>query len=172
MTNFMRIGITALAWFLFAHASAGQDSDHRIARAFAESYEPAEQFAQLKDVPCEVVIAFKRLGECDRRASERYLSLIFVKVYRAHLLCCNQSYELRTYENHRTGIDSITDPLLYEFNGITKTFDPHAPIEMISSAIPYTWIKTHGYLRDDPAIKKELAIIKRKEAAIRRGETW
>ncbi len=146
-----------------------QGSALQVAKTFAENYEPEQEgVARLRNVPAHVVEAFKDLKESDRSACEKYLALIFIKIYRAHLACCNQSYELRT--RFSLSIDKDADPLLFEFNSITKTYDAGRPIEFISSDMAYDWIKAHAYLRNDPVIKKEVTIIKKKEAAIRQGK--
>ena len=147
----------------------GQVTDLMVVKAFAENYAPdRESPAQLENVPAEVVLAFEKLRKSDPSSCEKYLALVFVKLYRSHLECCNQSYELRT--KPLGGIDKAADPLLFEFNSLTKMLDSSKPIEFISSGRPYNWVKERAYLLNDPSIKKEVAIIKLKQDAIRKGK--
>lgn len=143
-----------------------QGTNLQVAKSFAENYEPQKEGV---DVPAHVVEAFTHLKTEDLSACEKYLALIFIKLYRAHLECCNQSYDLRLKFSLR--IDRVVDPLLFEFNSITKMYDMDKPIEFISSAMAYDWVKAHTYLRNDPAIKKEFAIIKRRKTEIRQGKS-
>lgn len=150
-------------------ACFGQVTDLMVVKAFAENYAPdRDSPAQLEDVPAEVVLAFEKLKNSDQSSCEKYLALVFVKLYRSHLECCNQSYELRTKPS--SGFDKTADPLLFVFNSITKQFDASKPIEFISSGMPYEWVKMRSYLLNDAAIKKEVAIIKVKQTEILKGK--
>jgi hypothetical protein len=150
-------------------ACFGQVTDLMLVKAFAENYAPnRDSPAQLENVPAEVALAFEKLGNSDQSSCEKYLALVFVKLYRSHLECCNQSYELRTKPS--SGIDKAADPLLFVFNSITKKFDASKPIEFISSGMPYEWVKVRSYLLNDAAIKKEVAIIKVKQTEILKGK--
>ncbi len=145
-----------------------QGTNLQVAKCFAENYEPHKDgIAKLVEVPAHVVEAFTHLKAEDRSACEKYLALIFIKLYRAHLECCNQSYELRTRSSKRFDIDRAADPLLFEFNSITKMYDMDKPIEFISSAMAYDWVKAHTYLRNDPAIKKEYVVVKKRKTETR-----
>ncbi len=150
-------------------ACFGQVTDLMLVKAFAENYAPnRDSPAQLENVPAEVARAFENLRNSDPSSCEKYLALVFVKLYRSHLECCNQSYELRTKPS--SGIDKTADPLLFVFNSITKMFDASKTIEFISSEMPYEWVKVHSYLLNDPSIKKEVSIIKMKQAEILKGK--
>jgi hypothetical protein len=99
-------------------AYATQDN-LQVARNFAEKFQldsfQYEGVGRLGQVPDSVVYAFKTLRQTDSLSHKRYLGVIFLKIYLDHLRCCHQSYELRNNYSFAP-IDSITDPLLYEFN--------------------------------------------------------
>jgi len=169
MARSVLIIATALFGCLCSSMCSAQVTALQIARTFAEQYEPrTDDVEQLKKVPANVIKAFEHLSTSEKAACEKYLSLIFIRIYRAHLECCNQSYELRTWAS--SGIDRTADPLLFIFNGITGKYATDKPIEFISSGMAYDWVNARAYLRNDPAIKKELAIVKKKGAAIRQGK--
>lgn len=114
----------------------------KIVRQFAEEFSPdtttQNGLSKMNDFPDSIVKAFKEL-RLDLKNQEKYLTLIYLKVYRGHLQCCHQSYELRKKTNIK-GIDSVADPLLFEYNFITKQFDNKRRIEMITSGIADIWV--------------------------------
>jgi hypothetical protein len=145
-----------------------------IARQFAENFLPdttmESGMKKMNTFPDSVVKAFKAI-RTDRQNQERYLTLIYLKIYRGHLQCCHQSYELRAKPNG-IGIDSIADPLLFEYNLITKQFDNNKGIEMINSAIADTWVERNKNLLSDNQIKKEYRLIKTIQKNIEKGIYW
>lgn len=146
----------------------------KIARQFAEGFLPdttmQSGMRKMNNFPDSVVKAFKAI-RADRQNQEKYLTLIYLKIYRGHLQCCHQSYELRTKPNS-IGIDSIADPLLFEYNLITKQFDNDKRIEMITSGIADTWVEKNKNLLSDDQIKKEYRLIKTIQKNIENGIYW
>ena len=128
------------------------------AKRFAEKYKPISNselgIALLTNVPDSIVYSFKQLRIHGNNEYVKYLTLILVKVYRTHLKCCHQGYELRN-NTHGKGIDSIADPLLYEFNLISKIYDNINRIEFINSAIGHTWLEENKQLLEYDKLKKE-----------------
>jgi len=133
-----------------------------IAREFAENFLPdttmQDGLKKMNNFPDNVVRAFKAL-RFDRVNQEKYLTLVYLKIYRGHLQCCHQSYELRVNLNS-IGIDSITDPLLFEYNLITNQFDNNKRIERISSGIADSWVNKNKKLLSYDKIEGEYKIIK------------
>jgi hypothetical protein len=105
-------------------------------KRFAEKYKPVSNselgIALLTNVPDSITYSFRQLRIRGNNEYAKYLTLILAKVYQTHLKCCHQGYELRN-NIHGKGIDSIADPLLYEFNLISKTYDNTELIEFINS---------------------------------------
>ena len=152
------------------------NQDHlKIAREFAESYKPDSipnnnGVANVPKVADSVLIAFKSLAYQNNEAAKKYLTLIFLKLYRAHMQCCHQSYELR--EGSIEKIDSIKDPLLYVFNDITKLYDHSARIEFVSSAISKNLVDSNQQLLQYDKIKLEYRKIQKVEDSIMKGLYW
>ena len=144
-----------------------------IARQFSENFTPdtttENGFDKMFTFPDSVVTAFKSL-RLDRPNQEKYLTLLYLKIYRGHLQCCHQSYELR--KNPSKGIDSITDPLLYEYNLIIKLFDSNKSIEMVGSGIAHNWVEKNKGLLSYDKIKREYKIIKTIQTNIEKGVYW
>lgn len=120
----------------------------KIAREFAESYQPDlipnKVVTSVPRFADSVLIAFKALAYRDEEAAKRYLTLIFLKLYRAHRQCCHQSYELR--ENSIERIDSTKDPLLFEFNRVAKFYGNSERIKFVSSGISKAWVDRNRQL--------------------------
>ena len=85
--------------------------------------------------------------------------------------CCHQSYELRV-KPFVLGIDSIADPLVFEFNLITKQFDNNKRIEMITSGLAHSWVESNKRLLKYDLIKKEYKTIKEIEENITKRKYW
>ncbi len=157
-----------------AIASISHQVNLKIVRQFAENFVPdttmQSGMKKMNNFPDSVVKAFKAI-RADRQNQEKYLTLIYLKIYRGHLQCCHQSYELRTKTNSM-GIDSIADPLLFEYNLIIKQFDKDKRIEMINSSMADSWVEKNKYLLSDDQIKKEYRLIKSIQKNIENGICW
>lgn len=142
-----------------------------IIKKFAENYTPIRKpdttaIRRLPEPSDTVLAAFKHLEHYDKKAYEKYLTLIFVKLYSAHLECCNQSYELRK-QPPSEGIEASRDPVLYKFNKLTNKYDENSRIEFIPSFIGYDWVQSNPYLLDYEKIKKHVRIIEREQKEIK-----
>jgi len=173
MTNLSRILILI---FLFTWtATFGQESEVIALKQFAESYNPVTdsnlKIAKLPDIPDKIRSSFPILRQKNKKELEQYLTLIFIKLYRSHMECCHQDYEIRTSKATYM-IDSIGDALIYEYNLITKNYNPNTIIEFVSSSIGYDWTKKHPSLLKYNAIKKEYDIIRQIEINIDNGIYW
>ncbi len=127
-------------------------------KKFAENYKPVSNsefgIATLTNIPDSIVYSFRQLRLHSNNEYVKYLTLILVRVYRTHLKCCHQGYEMRNKPSGK-GIDSIADPLLYEFNLISKTFENNKPIEFINSGIGHSWLEENKQLLKYDRLKKE-----------------
>ena len=114
------------------------------------------------EIPDSVVKSLKEL-RIDPEIQLNYLSIYFLKVYRGHLICCHQGYELRNYFDLKNlGIDSINDPFLYEFNEITNVITKNKPVEFINSNLAYEYVSKHKNLLENKEIKNEYRLITEK----------
>jgi hypothetical protein len=144
----------------------------KIAKEFAESYRPDSipnnGIDELTNIPDSVVYAFRNLN--NKEAKEKYLTLVFLKLYRAHMQCCHQLYDLRTKFSNK--IDSTTDPLLFEYNLATKQYNNNKPIEFIPSSIAKAWVDKNPYLFKYNKIKTECYKIEKVQDSILKHLYW
>ncbi len=140
----------------------------KIAQQFSETFVMDtilnNAMKQIHNFPDSIITAFKAI-RFNKEEQEKYLTLLYLKIYTGHLICCHQSYELRKNPN-AIGIDSLADPLLYEYNLITHQFNQNKRIEFVSSALAYSWIEKNNYLLSYEPIKKEYNKLKRIEKGI------
>ena len=152
---------------------SAQDKNLEIVKEYAESYSPTSKpnrgIAWLKNVPENVVTAFLNLKTNNKKEHEKYLTLIFIKLYSAHLQCCHQSYEIRS---SLPKIDKDQDPLIYEFNLFTNYFQSDKSIEFISSDIAYKWTQENSHLLEYDKIKEQVKIIEKIQENIEKGVYW
>jgi hypothetical protein len=135
-----------------------QAVDSLVIKAFAEGYTPdtaKRTIVHLPTPPGFVLEELKKLRQVDPDLAGKYLTLIFLKVYRSHLECCRTGYDLRSIGPDKVGIDSITDPLLYEFNSITRFFDPRKNIEFYNSGYAERSVERSPHLLNYDPIRKE-----------------
>lgn len=148
----------------------------KIAANFAEKFNPTptsdREVQSLVNVPDSVSKAYKYLRNNSFQKSEVLLTIIFLKLYRSHLECCHQSYESRTNIPHTGNIDSIADPLLYEYNLIINFFDNSRQIEFINSGIAHSWAEKNRNLLENKIVKKEFEEIERISKNIEKGVYW
>ena len=89
-----------------------------------------------------------------------YLTLLLIKKYKYHIECCNQGYELRNQNSNKTvGIDTLADPMLYEFLRFSESFEDiglpvnsllNNRVEFMNSGIIMDWLnKETKYLQSD-----------------------
>ncbi|MFA7380517.1 MAG: hypothetical protein WC150_08660 [Bacteroidia bacterium] len=140
---------------------------------FATNYNPSgtpnSGVATLPETPDSIYQALRFVKRTQPKVFEKYLTLIFVKLYSAHLECCHQSYEVR---RKSSTINKEHEPLVYEFNTLTKTFPVGKPIEFISSAIGYDYVSSNPHLLDFKPIKKQMKIIEQIHKNINEGVYW
>lgn len=108
------------------------------------------------------------LIECDsmKRDCEKYLTLIILKMYKAHLKCCNQTYEIR----NKLSFNREEQPILYQFLKITGIYDPNIFVEFIPSSISYQWVKNNQELMKYKPIRSEIREIERILKNIEKGK--
>ncbi len=151
----------------------GQNTALQIAKSYAESYVPSiEGPTHLVDVPDSVVKAFQELGRSNEAAAEEYLTLVFLKIYHSHLICCHQSYEIRNGIILDVAIDSLTDPLLYEFNRITGVLVEQQQVEFLSSSFAYDRVKENNDLMKSALIRSEVVAIDKLVRRINGDGPW
>jgi hypothetical protein len=125
-----------------------------VVKEFATKYNPKEN-RMLPTINKNIYNSFRQLKKNDSIEYEKYLTLVFIKLYRSHVECCHQSYELRR-QPPSPKIEEEKDTLLFLFNEMTSQFKAEKPIEFISSSIAYDWAKSKRILSNDRLIKDNL----------------
>lgn len=108
-----------------------------------------------------------------------YLTLLMIKKYKFHIECCRQGFELRNPKSgHSVGVDSLIDPMLYEFLRFSESYDQYGytidslltkRFEYMNSSIIMHWIeKEPKYIQYD-SINGYYNYIKEIE---RKGDYW
>jgi hypothetical protein len=143
-------------------------------KEFAQNYSPSRKpnsgVAMLPETPDSVLSAIRVVRDSQPKEFEKYITLIFVKLYSAHLECCHQSYEVR--KEPQSGLDQEKDPLVYEFNNFTKKYPAGMRIEFISSSLVYDYLISHRYLLELESINKHFEIIEQVNKNIEAGAYW
>jgi len=145
----------------------------KVAKNFAFDFQPDsfpyEGIGKLGYIPDSVLYAFKTLRNVDTLSHKFFLTIIVLKLELDHIRCCHQSYELRS----KIGlIDSLADPLVYEYILATNLFDTRKPIESVTSALASNYVIKNKYLLENPEIKKLLNKMKPVEDSIMKGQYW
>ena len=146
-------------------------ADLEVVKRFAESYEPKSTKNEvIPPPPCpneKVVRALKALAESQTREHEKYIVLMFLRLYRFYIEHFQQSYNL----------ESIPDnPLTLEFFRLAKL--DYQKDEDEQSSVAADWVDRNPQLLDYALIKKEMIRIdkaskrnkKEFEKAERRGQ--
>jgi hypothetical protein len=135
-----------------------------VVKKFATNFQPDslpyDHIGTLGNPPDSVVYAFKALRQLDTVSHKRYLTVIFLKLYLDHLRCCHQSYEIRSESN--APIDSVADPLAYEYLLATRFFNTTQSIEMLNSGIGDTYLEKNTDLlkyNDIKNLKKQIEAV-------------
>jgi hypothetical protein len=145
-----------------------------VFKSFALNYSPTRKpnvgVAKLPALPDSVLSAMTLMKNTQPKEFEKYLTLIFIKLYSAHLECCQQSYEVR--KQPAIGLDSHKDPIVYEFNSLAKMYSARDRVDFISSDIGYDYVKSHKHLLDFEPIKQHVGIIEQIHNNIENGVYW
>ncbi len=148
-------------------------SNSEIVKEFAESFKPNKEsnkgVERLNNIPLNVIQSFNELRTSHKSDYEKYLTLIFVKLYSSHLQCCHQSYEIR---NSIQTIDTVQDALVYEFGKMTNFFTSDKRIEFLSSGMVENWVNQNPRFLTYELINKEMDTIKKMNENIKKDIYW
>lgn len=127
-------------------------NDLETVKKYAESYEPKSTKNQAIPSPPypneKVMKAINALSSNQSREHERYIILIFLRIYRFHLEHFQQSYDL---------VDIPENSLTNEFYRLIGV-DPHKE-EMTLSSLAPNWVRGNPKLLEYDLIKKEMTRI-------------
>ncbi len=85
----------------------------------------------------------------DKHELEKYISLVLLKVYKSHLICCSQGYDIGSGYHDQ---DSLFRPLQYEF----YKFSEYKRHEGLHSGVIYEWVQKNNSLLADSLIQNEI----------------
>lgn len=131
----------------------------RVLKKYAINYTPKNEINQPPDtlpIPSkEVRGSIILLDSKNKNFVKLYTCLIILKIYYAHLQCCNQSYELRKYPKN----DTTNNIILYYCLKNTGFYDYNENPEFIPSSFVYDRIKEKKLFSGSKIITKEVKFI-------------
>ncbi|MEN8125989.1 MAG: hypothetical protein ABFR32_12775 [Bacteroidota bacterium] len=135
---------------------------------FSLNYSPKGASA-LDSIPVDIVKSFKELRTIDKEAHEKFVTLIFTKLYAEHLECCHQSYIIA---NFRSEYDFDKPSMVNEFALMSGYLDKDNLPEIWTSGIIEKWLNENpGLLKYEP-IGKYDQYIKTISKKIANGDYW
>ncbi|UII76328.1 hypothetical protein LV716_00615 [Flagellimonas sp. HMM57] len=108
--------------------------------------------AALDSIPFDIVKGFKELRTIDKKVYEKYLTLIFTKIYAEHLTCCNQTYIIAEFANFDFSIPSMIN----ELNFMTGYLDKDNLPEIWTSGIIQNWLNENPKYFEMDEFKKPI----------------
>lgn len=96
----------------------------------------------------------------DFEKTSRTITLVLLRYYRAHLKCCNQSFDLAVGQ---TEVDSLKEPLIYLYLNFSNQYTPENLFGGIGSGNPYTWVKKNHKWPSSKSIVREIIKIDKLE---------
>lgn len=112
--------------------------------------------------------AFVQLKTIDKVSHEKYLTLIFTKLYAEHLQCCNQSYIIAHFSNNQFNFDKPS--MVNEFAQMSGYLDKDNLPEIWTSGIVEKWLSENPRLLKYEPIGKYNQFIKAIQKRISKGD--
>ena len=156
----MRTFIYLLLTFFSTSVEAQNSSANKLEKFACEYRPPLTVNVGVNKLPYvnkDLLGAINNLMINDTAMCEKYLSLILLKLYKSHLNCCHQSYDLKTGR----AIDSLNNPIVFAFIKCTRMYNLNEPIEFISSSMGYEWVLNNKWVLRDKRLNKEFILIKK-----------
>lgn len=139
------------------HSPAATSEDVEILKRLAEMYEPKSTNQQVIPSPPRLnektSLALKSLAADQSRLHEKYIVLIFIRLYRFHLEHFQQSYDLR---------EDPENALTQEFHRLLGS----PRYEVLLSQIAEDWVKKTPELLKYSPVKKEMVRIQKAHSKI------
>ena len=96
-------------------SSESETRDYKkVLHEFTLNYSPKGASA-LDSIPENIIKGFRELRTIDKNAHEKYVTLIFSKLYAEHLECCHQSYVIEYFPTNKTEYDFDKLTMVNEF---------------------------------------------------------
>ena len=141
----------------------------KIVAEFSEQYEP-KRSANFDSIPIDIIKAFKELRTIDKDAHEKYVTLIFTKLYAEHLQCCHQGYIIAN--RFKNDFDQEKVSMVNEFIFMSNYVNYEKLPEAWSSGIIEKWLTENPKLLEFEQIGKHKRIIDSISNKIANGDYW
>ncbi|WP_299097705.1 hypothetical protein [Winogradskyella sp.] len=141
----------------------------KIVADFSEQYAP-NRSEKLDSIPIGIIKAFKELRNIDKDAHEKYVTLIFTKLYAEHLRCCHQGYIIAS--RFKNDFDKGKVSMVNEFAFMSNYVDYENVPEAWSSGIIEKWLTENPRLLEFEPIGKHKQMIDSISNKIANGDYW
>lgn len=138
---------------------------------FALNYSPKGASA-LDSIPENIIKGFRELRTIDKNAHEKYVTLIFTKLYAEHLQCCHQSYIIEYFPANKSEYDFDKLTMVNEFAFMSSYLDNEKLPEIWTSGIIEKWLTENPELLEFEPIGKYNQYIKTFSEKIKNGDYW
>ena len=138
---------------------------------FALNFSPKGTSA-LDSISEKIVKGFRELRTIDKNAHEKYVTLIFTKLYAEHLQCCHQSYIIEHFPADKSEYDFDKLTMVNEFAFMSKYLDKEKLPEIWTSGIIEKWLVENPKLLEFEPIGKYNQFIKTVSEKIKNGDYW
>ena len=138
---------------------------------FALNFSPKGASA-LDSIPENIVKGFRELRNIDKKVHEKYVTLIFTKLYAEHLQCCHQSYIIENFPADKSEYDFNKLTMVNEFAFMSNYLDDEQLPEIWSSGIIEKWLTENPELLEFEPIGKYNQFIKTVSEKIKNGDYW
>ena len=138
---------------------------------FALNFSPNGVF-DLDSIPDNIVKGFRELRTIDEDAHEKYVTLIFTKLYAEHLQCCHQSYVIEHFPADKSEYDFDKLTMVNEFAFMSNYLDDEKLPEIWTSGVIERWLTENPELLKFEPIGKYDQIIKVVSEKIKNGDYW
>ncbi len=118
---------------------------------FSKQYAP-NRSESLDSIPIDIIKEFEKLRTIDKNAHEKYVTLIFTKLYAEHLRCCHQGYIIASRFKNDFDKDKVS--MVNEFAFISNYVNYEKLPEAWSSGIFEKWLTENPKLLEFEPIGK------------------
>ena len=166
----MRVGLVLVCVFLLGTHLPAQKQQGAVQHLWHIAYQFHPQPDSESSIPHLPIgeaawdVPIERAMVEDSAACAEPLLLILMRLYVAHLRCCNQSYDVAN-DWAIDGRSSVADAFLR----LTAPDLALRPIEFYSSGAPYEYYQSHKQLFRSKAIREEARLISKETSRIRKG---
>ncbi len=143
----------------------------KIVMEFSEQY-TLNRSEKLDSIPIRIIKAFKELRTIDKDAHEKYVTLIFTKLYAEHLQCCHQSYIIENFPRKVSDYDFDKLTMVNEFAFMSGYLNKDNFPEIWTSEIVEKWLTENQKLLKYESIKKYNQQIRTISKKIANGDYW